>query len=608
MSRFWRGAAALVFLCSLSVARAQDPGDGGDDDEFSCPEKSGDSSKQYPGGKEECVPQWVVDGGFAGIIVVLAITFWGLAVICDEFFVPALNVLCDALNVPDDVAGATFMAAGASSPEVFSSLIALFVTKSEAGVGTVIGSEVFNMLCIVGGSVLYAENHVLNLDWRVLLRECTFYLLALISLLWTCWKSEEREIKAGSDDKGEYLEIQWYHGLVLMCLYFAYAVVCATYQSTVIPLLCPVSHEAHVLLTDDGNPYDVEGEFGAGDTTTAGISQLSTETENPHQTSMSDLSSPLLDGDAKDGETDPLVSDSLASASRGSPTTARNTMLPRTSSLMYKQGIQAEDLVQAISPGLYRQVHEREIDLFKVENGEVEETPIGDVRPLGCWLFKKSNFYSRTRVASKKWQLRWFVIDAFRMQSWRNPDTQTHVRTFNIYEATSVKVTDKEYNIFQLATPSREYTFRAPNEDIMHDCVRLLEGVILNYQRIPPQERSVLSKLSSQGDSAIVYEHVRGSLERIMGKDRESTHDLDDDEEVHDMMAWPHSLIGQFIHVVLFPLKFLLHISVPDVRVSKWPSAYKVSIITSVVWLSILSFVMVTAAELLGAFLGLTPR
>ena len=63
---------------------------------------------------------------------------------------PALAVICDVLKIPDDVAGATLMAAGACSPEVVSSFIALFVTHSALGVGSVVGSEIFNHLCILG--------------------------------------------------------------------------------------------------------------------------------------------------------------------------------------------------------------------------------------------------------------------------------------------------------------------------------------------------------------------------------------------------------------------------------------------------------------------------
>ena len=56
-------------------------------------------------------------------VAIMLMTFVGLAVVCEEFFVPALNILCEKASLPDDVAGATFMAAGASSPELFASLV-----------------------------------------------------------------------------------------------------------------------------------------------------------------------------------------------------------------------------------------------------------------------------------------------------------------------------------------------------------------------------------------------------------------------------------------------------------------------------------------------------
>lgn len=45
------------------------------------------------------------------------------------------------------------MAAGASSPELFSSLIGV-LKESDVGVGTVVGSEMFNLLIIIGGVCL----------------------------------------------------------------------------------------------------------------------------------------------------------------------------------------------------------------------------------------------------------------------------------------------------------------------------------------------------------------------------------------------------------------------------------------------------------------------
>ncbi len=57
-----------------------------------------------------------------------------------------------------DVAGATFMAAGSSAPEVFISLIGIFVSESSTGIGAIVGSAVFNILFVIGFCGLYIAN------------------------------------------------------------------------------------------------------------------------------------------------------------------------------------------------------------------------------------------------------------------------------------------------------------------------------------------------------------------------------------------------------------------------------------------------------------------
>ena len=53
----------------------------------------------------------------------------GIAMICEEYFVTALNELIEVKGISPDVAGATFMAAGSSSPEVCAALIRVGLTK-----------------------------------------------------------------------------------------------------------------------------------------------------------------------------------------------------------------------------------------------------------------------------------------------------------------------------------------------------------------------------------------------------------------------------------------------------------------------------------------------
>ncbi|XP_051992843.1 sodium/potassium/calcium exchanger 2-like isoform X2 [Xyrauchen texanus] len=108
--------------------------------------------------------------------------FIALAIVCDEFFVPALTVITERLEISDDVAGATFMAAGGSAPELFTSVIGVFVSHSNVGIGTIVGSAVFNILFVIGMCALFSRE-ILNLTWWPLFRDVSFYIIGLIMLI-----------------------------------------------------------------------------------------------------------------------------------------------------------------------------------------------------------------------------------------------------------------------------------------------------------------------------------------------------------------------------------------------------------------------------------------
>ncbi|XP_056243349.1 sodium/potassium/calcium exchanger 1-like [Seriola aureovittata] len=108
--------------------------------------------------------------------------FVSLAIVCDEFFVPALGVITDKLAISDDVAGATFMAAGGSAPELFTSLIGVFIAHSNVGIGTIVGSAVFNILFVIGMCAVFSRE-VLHLTWWPLFRDVSFYIFDLILLI-----------------------------------------------------------------------------------------------------------------------------------------------------------------------------------------------------------------------------------------------------------------------------------------------------------------------------------------------------------------------------------------------------------------------------------------
>lgn len=108
--------------------------------------------------------------------------FVALAIVCDEFFVPSLDVVIEKLGIAEDVAGATFMAAGGSAPELFTSVIGVFVSFDDVGIGTIVGSAVFNILFVIGMCAIFSRT-VLTLTWWPLFRDCTFYSASLIILI-----------------------------------------------------------------------------------------------------------------------------------------------------------------------------------------------------------------------------------------------------------------------------------------------------------------------------------------------------------------------------------------------------------------------------------------
>ncbi|XP_048706500.1 sodium/potassium/calcium exchanger 2 isoform X3 [Caretta caretta] len=131
--------------------------------------------------------------------------FIALAIVCDEFFVPSLTAITEKLAISDDVAGATFMAAGGSAPELFTSLIGVFISHSNVGIGTIVGSAVFNILFVIGMCALFSRE-ILNLTWWPLFRDVSFYIMDLILLIIFFLDNL----------------IMWWESLTLLTAYFCY--------------------------------------------------------------------------------------------------------------------------------------------------------------------------------------------------------------------------------------------------------------------------------------------------------------------------------------------------------------------------------------------------
>ncbi|CAH0401153.1 unnamed protein product [Chilo suppressalis] len=201
------GGALLLAL--LAAARASEP----NATEALAPSSPSPSSSPPPEG-DKPAPLFPEDlfsyeqrrsGAVILHVIGMGYMFVALAVVCDEFFVPSLDVIIERLAIRDDVAGATFMAAGGSAPELFTSIIGVFVSFDDVGIGTIVGSAVFNILFVIGACALFSRT-TLTLTWWPLFRDCTFYSISLIVLIY-CFQDSE---------------IYWQEALVLFSLYCAY--------------------------------------------------------------------------------------------------------------------------------------------------------------------------------------------------------------------------------------------------------------------------------------------------------------------------------------------------------------------------------------------------
>lgn len=162
---------------------------------------------------------------FLEAFLITAYVCYALALLCEDFFVASLDIIVAKLALPPDVAGATFMAAGSSAPELFVSAAGVFITHSPVGVGACAGSTMFNTMCIIGGSALIAGKPV-SLQWRSIVRDCGVYIVSLVVLLIL--------LQDGL--------IEDWESIIMLALYVTYIILCAIWNK-IVAAVCPVPED-----------------------------------------------------------------------------------------------------------------------------------------------------------------------------------------------------------------------------------------------------------------------------------------------------------------------------------------------------------------------------
>ncbi|XP_077174267.1 sodium/potassium/calcium exchanger 5 isoform X2 [Paroedura picta] len=174
-----------------------------------------------PGNKTQCVasPASEFPGGFftqqqredGGIIIyfiIILYMFLAVSIVCSDYFLPSLEIISDCLGLSQDVAGATFMAAGSSAPELVTAFLGVFVTKGDIGVSTILGSAIYNLLVICAACGLLSGVASRISCWP-LFRDCLAYTISAAAVL--------AMIVDG--------KVYWYECALLLLIYGAYILV-----------------------------------------------------------------------------------------------------------------------------------------------------------------------------------------------------------------------------------------------------------------------------------------------------------------------------------------------------------------------------------------------
>eukprot|EP00584_Thalassiosira_punctigera_P006801 CAMPEP_0172541744 /NCGR_PEP_ID=MMETSP1067-20121228/12506_1 /TAXON_ID=265564 ORGANISM="Thalassiosira punctigera, Strain Tpunct2005C2" /NCGR_SAMPLE_ID=MMETSP1067 /ASSEMBLY_ACC=CAM_ASM_000444 /LENGTH=651 /DNA_ID=CAMNT_0013327847 /DNA_START=163 /DNA_END=2115 /DNA_ORIENTATION=+ len=489
--------------------------------------------------------------------------FLALAIVCDEFFVPALEEMSSErhLNLSMDVAGATLMAAGGSAPELFTSFVGTF-KQSDIGIGTIVGSAVFNVLFVIGMCSLLSKE-VLTLTWWPLFRDSTYYATGLIVL----------SVLVGVVSAGK---VNWWEATILLVMYLGYVV------------LMYFNRKLYQQLTGKELVLPGEGDDDTG-----------TEENNEVEAAVTTggRATPLLSDQFLDTSSDPtpsMLSPKAPSSHShcNSQTSSPDFRWPGT----FRAGI----LKLLIHPGSWEQrggigivakIHGDVNHVFKLVDvngdGSIDKVELGKLfQELGHDISKEE------------------LGDVF-LSLDLNGDGMIHKKEFTTwYMKSEEHILSKVKPIFGAFDTDKSGTI---DRGEVRELLKTLHPKVTESD----VDDAMVSMFKSGSTEEITYEEFADwYVNSIMYTNSEAVIEKQierEDKGACEMLFPPRGegFCAWLWYLLVLPLVAVLTFTIPDVRRPNWGKWCYVSFILSIAWIGVFSYFMVDWVEILGNTIGI---
>ena len=476
--------------------------------------------------------------------------FAALAIVCDEFFVPALEEMVTALEISNDVAGATLMAAGGSAPELFTSMVGTF-QGSSVGFGTIVGSAVFNVLFVIGMCAVNSKD-VLKLTWWPLARDCSYYVLSLLVLAVFfdgVAPLPASMVKPGEPDSG----IWWYEALILLTMYLGYVLLMKYNQKLYLWITRKSGKVQDSSLLEVKSDVNINGGEGEG----------------------------LVDSKAVPG----AAQRARAPTSFNRPTNFRGGVL----SLMLSD----KGLVDSAGLHIVSQIKGDVKESFQ----ELDEDGSGflDKEEVKHLMIRLGNKNSKPPTDAE------IDVILVAMGETVTEDGRHEVyfpQFCDWYCSSEKRILDDMYKIFDEIDSDHSKSIE------LSEVTSLLERMTGRDVNMEEAQKARL-ELDENADGSVSRNEFAAWYQKSMFFEEHQKRNQEAHESTGMDLSWPKSLRGQILYVILVPLNFALVFTIPDVRKHGLEKYKYVAFFGSIAWVGIFSFLMVWWATMIGCIFGI---